>query len=251
MNLKTRKPFFSIITVVLNNKKTFEETIKSVFNQSFRNYEYIVVDGGSTDGTLDIIKKNEDKIDFWLSEKDNGIYDAFNKAIRISKGKYIGIINSDDVYTKDALSIIYKYIEQDKSLDFIFGSVKKRWGLLSGYRPYKIHYSWGFYTSHSTGFFIKKNSADKIGEYNTKYKIHADYDYFYRMIVKKKMKGISTKKNEITGYFRSGGYSSKISFKDSFKEELLIRWDNGQNVILLIIIFLYKLIKNYKKFIIK
>ena len=194
MNVKTRKPFFSIITVVLNNKKTFEATIKSVFDQSFRNYEYIVVDGGSTDGTLDIIKKNEDKIDFWLSEKDNGIYDAFNKAIRISKGKYIGIINSDDVYTKDALSIIYKYIKQDKNLDFIFGSVKKRWGLLSGYRPYKIHYSWGFYTSHSTGFFIKKNSADKIGEYNTKYKIHADYDYFYRMIVKKKMKGTSTKK---------------------------------------------------------
>ena len=71
------------------------------------------------------------------------------------------------------------------------------------------------------------------------------------MIVKKKMKGTSTKKNEITGYFRSGGYSSKISFKDSFKEELLIRWDNGQNLILLIIIFLYKLIKNYKKFITK
>ena len=251
MNIKSRKPFFSIITVVLNNKKTFEETIKSVSNQSFRDFEYIVIDGGSTDGTLDIIKKNKDKIDFWLSEKDNGIYDAFNKAIRVSKGNYIGIINSDDIYTNDALSIIYKYIKQDKNLDFIFGSVKKRWGLLSGYKPYKIHYSWGFYTSHSTGFFIKKKSANKIGEYNTKYKIHADYDYFYRMIVKKKMKGTSTKKNEITGHFRSGGYSSRISFRDSLKEELMIRKDNGQNIIILIIIFLYKYIKHYKKFLIK
>tara|TARA_B100001027_G_scaffold216577_1_gene193389 strand:+ start:5125 stop:5949 length:825 start_codon:yes stop_codon:yes gene_type:complete len=242
-----KKPKFTIITVVLNNRLLLEKTIKSVFNQSFKNFEYIIIDGGSKDGSLEIIKKYQNKIDYWLSEKDDGIYDAFNKGLCLSRGNYIGIVNSDDTYRPNALKTISKYIDTQKNLDFIFGSVKKRWGLLSGYRPWKIYYSWGFYTSHSTGFFIKRSSAEKLGYYNLKYRIHSDYDYFFRMIVKHKMKGRSTKKNEITGDFRSGGYSSKIKFYDSFKEELKIRRDNGQNFILLSIIFFYKLINHFKK----
>ena len=185
---KNTKPLFSIITVVYNNQKYLEETIQSVLSQSFKNYEYIIIDGGSKDNTLDIIKKYEQYIDYWISEKDKGIYDAFNKGMSLCKGDYIGIINSDDVYEKNALEIIYKYLEKDKykKLDFIFGSVRKHWGVLHGYKPRKIYYSWGFYSSHSTGFFLKRESAKIIGLYNLKYKYHADYDYFYRMIVKKK-----------------------------------------------------------------
>ena len=78
--------------------------------------------------------------------------------------------------------------------DFIFGSVRKHWGVLHGYKPWKVKYSWGFYTSHSTGFYIKKSSADKVGLYNLKYRFSSDYDYFYRMIVKHKMIGVSTKR---------------------------------------------------------
>ena len=169
----------------------------------------------------------------------------------LSKGKFIGIINSDDIYTPHALRIVYNYISNNNNIDFIFGSVKKHWGVLSGYNPKKIFYSWGFYTSHSTGFFIKNESANKVGFYNLKYKYHADYDYFYRMIVKLKMKGIATLKNELIGIFRRGGFSSRISFWKLFKEEILIRYDNGQNIFLVTFIFFYKLIFNFKKILFK
>ncbi len=245
--MQIKNPLFSIITVVLNNDKYIEKTIKSVLSQSFKNYEYIVLDGASTDKTIDIIKKYEKKINFWSSEKDNGIYDAFNKGIKIAKGQFICIVNSDDILKKNALNIIYKYIKKNPNADFFFGSVKKHWGILHGYRPEKIKYSWGFYSSHSTGFFIKKSSAKKIGKYNLKYKYHADYDYFYRMIVKNKMLGFATKKHEVTGVFRRGGFSSKSPIFKMYLEELKIRLDNNQSIFLVLFIGVYKLFNHFKK----
>tara|TARA_B100001093_G_C26707452_1_gene961891 strand:+ start:271 stop:1020 length:750 start_codon:yes stop_codon:yes gene_type:complete len=242
------KPTFSIITVVLNGEKYLEKTIKSVISQKEK-LQYIIIDGGSTDNSLNIIKKYTKFIDYWVSEKDKGLYDAFNKGLKKCEGDFVGIINSDDIYTKNALSIIKKYLKAYPNIDFIFGSVKKHWGVLHGYRPKKILYSWGFYSSHSTGFFIKLKSAKKVGYYNTRYKYHADYDYFYRMIVDKKMSGISTKKNEIVGVFRRGGYSSKIPYRKLFYEEMKIRFDNGQNIFLLLIIAVYKIIKHFRKII--
>ena len=106
----------------------------------------------------------------------------------------------------------------------------------------------GFYSSHSTGFFIKKSSADIIGNYNLKYNYSSDYDYFYRMIVKHKMRGIATKKNEVFGIFRRGGFSSRINFVDHFKEEIQIRLDNGQNKLLIYLICIYKFLKHLNKF---
>ena len=238
----------SIVTVVLNGEKYIENTIKSVLKQKEKNYEYIIIDGGSSDKTLSIIKKYSNKISYWVSEKDKGIYDAFNKGMKLARGNYIGIINSDDVYTNSALQIISKYIKKRPELDFFFGSVKKHWGILHGYKPEKIGYSWGFYSSHSTGFFIKKTSAKKVGLYNLKYRYHADYDYFYRMIVKMKMKGMATKKNEVVGIFRRGGFSSTIPFRKLFFEEIKIRYDNKQNIFLILIIIIYKIIKHNKKF---
>ena len=247
--IKKIQPMFSIITVVLNNENHLEKTFKSVFNQTFKNFEYIVIDGGSTDNSLKIIKKYQKKIDYWVSEKDKGIYDAFNKGMSLATGKFIGIINSDDLYTKNALKIILKYVNKYPDLDFIFGSVRKHWGVLHGYKPKKIRYSWGFYTSHSTGFFLKNKSAKKVGLYNLKYRYHADYDYFYRLIAKHKMKGTATKKKELVGIFRRGGFSSTISFRKLFFEELKIRWDNKQNILIISIIFIYKFIKHFKKII--
>jgi glycosyltransferase involved in cell wall biosynthesis len=241
------KPIFSIITVVLNGEKFLRETIESVKNQSFKHYEYIIIDGGSTDKTLDVIKEHSEHIDFWISEKDHGLYDAFNKGILMAKGKYIGIINSDDVYTVNALEIINEYFSNNPKIDFVFGSVKKHWGILHGYRPKKIYYSWGFYSSHSTGFFIKKESANKVGLYDLRYKYHADYDFFFRMIVKNKLKGMATRKDEVTGVFRRGGFSSKIPFRKLFFEELKIRYNNNQNLILIFVIFIHKFFKNIKK----
>ena len=93
--------------------------------------------------------------------------------------------------------------------------------------------------------FIKTSSSKKVGEYNLKYKFSADYDYFYRMIVKHKLKGIGTKKTELFGIFRRGGFSSKLNFFEHFGEEIRIRLDNGQNKLLIALIIIFKLLKSF------
>jgi glycosyltransferase involved in cell wall biosynthesis len=206
--------------------------------QKFKNFEYIVIDGDSTDGTKEVISKNLDMINKWKSEKDLGIYDAMNKGISLCEGDYIGIINSGDKYEPNGLKIINTYLKKN-NYDFIFGSVIKKI-LRHGYRKYRIYWNFDFYSSHSSGFFIKRDSQKKLGNYNLKYKISSDYDLFYRMIVKKKMTGIATKKNEVVGSFKSGtSYSSKFSFFEHLKEEIQIRIDNKQNILFVSLVYLY------------
>ncbi len=246
---KYSPPLFSLITAVYNGDKFIDQTITSILKQNKQLYEHIIIDGGSNDKTLNIIKKYNKKIAYWISEKDKGLYDAFNKGMKLAKGKYIIIINSDDRFTTNALKLIKKYTEKYPDKDFIFGSVRKHWGIVHGFKPEKIKYSWGFYSSHSTGFIIKRSSAIKVGLYNIKYKYHADYDYFYRMIVKKNLTGIATKEKEIVGIFRRGGFSSKIPYRKLFIEELKIRINNNQNIFLVMLIACYKIYKHFKKII--
>ena len=236
-------PLISIITVTLNSQKYLEETLKSIFNQKYKNYELIIIDGKSNDKTLKIIKKNNNKIDYWISQKDKGIYDAFNKGLALARGQYIGFVNSDDILTKNSLKYLAHY-HRCKKFDFLFGAVKKHWGVLHGYKKWKIKFSWGFYSSHSTGFFINNKAAKKVGKYNLKFKYHADWDYFYRMIIKKKLVGISSNKNELFGHFRRGGYSSNIAYDNHVLETIKIRLSNGQNNFFVLLITLYKFYKN-------
>jgi len=242
------KPLITVITCVLNNEKYLQECFDSLKKQNYKNYEHIVIDGGSTDRTIDIIKKNETNIDFWISEKDKGIYDAFNKGMGYARGEYLGFLNSDDVYySEKTLGYVVDAFWDYKEIDFIFGPVKKHWALLYGYKPWKIYFTWGFYTSHSTGFFIKRSSAKILGDYNLKYKYSSDYDYFFRMIVKNKMIGRGIKKDKIFGIFRRGGFSSRVKFIDHFKEEIQIRNDNKQNKIIIFLIIVYKSIRHINK----
>jgi glycosyltransferase involved in cell wall biosynthesis len=238
------KPMFSIITTVLNGEKSIEKTIKSVLKQKYKNFEYIIIDGGSKDNTMNIIKKYKNKISKVLSSKDRGIYDGFNKGMKLSSGSYICFINSADEFFPNSLKIISNYCNKDSSLDFIFGGVKKHYGLLYGYNKKKINWSWNFYSSHSTGFFIKSSSAKKVGYYNLKYKYCSDYDYFYRMIVKHKLKGASTKKSEVVGKFAPGGFSTKINRFDLFIEEVKIRLDNNQKIFFILLFISNKIINN-------
>ena len=235
----------SIITVTKNSEKFLQKTIDSLSKQTYQNFEHIVIDGASTDLTLDIIKKNSNKITKWISEPDQGLYYAMNKGLSLCTGEIIGILNSDDVYFQDTLSIVNEYFSKNK-IDFLFGSVFKH-KLMHGFFPKKIRWTFGFYTTHSVGFFIKKSSQNKIGLYNTKYKWSADYDIFYRMIVKHKMKGIATKKSEILGNFRQGGLSSKIKYIDFLMENNQIRIDNGQNKIIVFGIFILRILRNFKR----
>ena len=111
-------PFFSIITVCFNSERTIERTLKSVLEQTFADYEYIIVDGGSKDGTLDIIKRYELLFEGrmrWISESDNGIYDAMNKGVKCSAGTYVWIVNSDDYIEQNSLSVLWNFISNHNS----------------------------------------------------------------------------------------------------------------------------------------
>jgi len=241
------EPKISLITVCLNSEKTIERTIQSIINQSYKNIEYIIIDGNSKDKTISIINNYKSNINKIVSENDNGIYDAFNKGLHLFSGDLVGFVNSDDYLMPNAMEILANYYKKYPNVDFFFGSVKKHWGILYGYKPWKIFYSWGFYSSHSTGFYIKKEAAQKVGFYNLDYKYSSDYDYFYRMIVKHKLKGIATKKNEVLGVFSRGGFSSKIDFLDHAFECTRIRINNRQNILLVLFTFIVKILFNINR----
>jgi glycosyltransferase involved in cell wall biosynthesis len=248
-----KNPFFSIITVVKNDQNNIQKTVSSILSQSYKNFEYILIDGKSTDHTLNNIKKFKKKINLILSEKDNGIYFAMNKGLKFSKGKIIVFVNAGDQLYKNALKIIHKKFIKNPKIDFVFGAVKRNYTnktiIKSGYNPLRLRYNFDFATSHSTGFFIKLESIKKVGKFNTKYKCSADYDFYYRAIIKKKLHGSFTKKNQITGVMKSGGFSSTISFLDHLLEECSIRLNNDQNLFLIVLIFTNAIIKNiFKKF---
>lgn len=238
------EPLISIITVSKNSSRYIQETIDSIKNQKYKNIEYIIVDGGSADGTIDIIKKNIESIDYVVSEPDLGNYDALNKGLSLCTGDLIGIVNSDDILLPDATPALIQYYKKNSNIDFFFGSVKKHWGVISGYYPKKIKYSWFFYTSHSTGFFIKKKAAALNGKYSLKYQYSSDFDYFYRLIVHNKCNGIATKKNEIFGIFRPGGISATLDKEKHFFEKIQIRFDNKQNKLFLLLLIIAKFVKN-------
>ena len=241
-NYRKKKPFFSIITTVKNNKIKLEKTIKSLNNQKFKNFEHLIIDAGSTDGTLELIKKYDKKIDYWVSRGDKGIYHGFNDGIKLARGDIIGIINSGDLYTQNSLMIISKYFTEFK-LDFVFGAVKKK-KILFNYNPKKIHWSFNFYPGHSSGFFIKNAAQKKIGLYDTSFKCSADYDLFMKMLLKNKMIGVGTKKNEVIGIFEMGGYSQKITMIEHIIEEAKIRIKNKQNVFYVFVLSFLRIIKN-------
>lgn len=243
--MKILKPKISIITVVKNNEKTIERCIKSVLDQSYDNIEYIVIDGDSTDGTKNKIKKYTKHISTFISETDNGIWDAMNKGLDIASGEIVGFLNSDDFYYPKAIETVVNYFTKEK-IDFLFGTVKK-YKIMHGYKPEIIKWSFGFYTSHSVGFFIKLDKHIEIGKYNSKF-LSADLDFFYKLIVTFKCKGISTKKKEIIGEFSSGGFSSNINYIQHLKDLNQIRIHNNQNKFFVYFLYLIKILKKPIKF---
>ena len=240
----------TIITVVKNDEKNIEKTIKSIINQKKANFEYIVIDGSSSDQTLRLINKYKNNIKKIISEKDNGIYDAMNKGIKHSTGDIIVFCNSGDTFYEDSLSKVLN-IFNTENFDYVFGTVIRNYTtgkiLKYNFNPMRIFYNFDFATAHSVGFFLKKNVYEKIGFYNTKFKCSADYDFYFRLI-KNKYNGTVTNKNDVIGEVASGGYSSSISFFSHILEEAKIRLHNKQNRFFVLIIFINSIIKNPIKF---
>lgn len=245
---KISNPLFSIITPVKNDVLNIEKTIQSVLKQKYKNFQYIIVDGNSDDGTLDVIKKYNNKIDFWVSCDDKNLWEAINTGIKLSSGQIIGIINSKDIYYKNALEVVKKYFLNFK-IDFLFGAVKKN-KVYYLFEPKKISYRFNIYPAHSIGFFIKKKSQYKVGFYDESLAHCADYDLFYRIIKKTNFKGMPTNKKEVLGKFDLTGISSSLSFLHQLYYEMLVRLKNKQNIFFLIFLIIARIfhkIINYKK----
>ena len=240
-----KEKLISIITVVKDGEDTIEKCINSVLNQNYKNIEYIIIDGNSSDNTMSIINKYKEKISLVLSENDKGIWDAMNKGIKLAKGEIIGFLNCDDFYYENSFKTVNNYFN-NFDIDFLFGTVKK-YKIIHGFNPNIIKWSFGFYTSHSVGFFIKTKEHKKVGFYNSNY-LSADLDFFYKMITNFNLNGLPTKKNEILGEFKKGGFSSKVNYIDHLKDLNKIRIDNNQSKFFVMFLYLIKIVKKPLKF---
>jgi glycosyltransferase len=181
-------PFISVITVVKNGMPFFQESIDSVINQTYSNFEYIVIDGGSKDETLPCIKKNDSQITRWISEQDSGIADAFNKGIRLSNGDYLLFLNSDDsLINAEVLACMADEIMNHDYPEFIYGDceVIDRHSSKSLYRAsidFEISEFLRGKTFPHPSTFINKNYFEKYGLFDPDFKIAMDYEFFLRGI---------------------------------------------------------------------
>jgi len=228
----------SIITVCFNVVETIEETIKSVISQSYRNIEYIIIDGGSTDGTLEIIDRYKEKISYFVSEPDYGLYHAMDKGIEKATGDIIGIINADDWYYEGAFQkVIESYKNRALEDSIFFGDMMHGETLVRGWRPEAIKMS--AFGAHPS-MFVPKKVYEKIGVYKLQYKILADYDFMYRAFNCKNIEPIYLA--EPIAFFRPGGLASQNIFR-SYTEEMLIKVENGEKIYKAFGIYILKLMK--------
>lgn len=213
----------SIITVCYNSSKTIELTILSVANQTYKDLEFIIVDGDSKDNTIEIVKKHESVISNWISEPDNGLYDAMNKGISMATGDLIGILNSDDTFNSatviEEIFAFHKGNNIDASVGNIIqhkedGSVVRLYSS-KNWSPEKL--SIGFMPPHPSIFF-KKEIFSKFGYYDLNFKIGADYELITRFFLKNniswKFSGITTTAMLVGGLSSSGTSSYKLITKE-------------------------------------
>ena len=218
-------PEFSIVTVCFNSEKTINKTIESVLGQEFKDYEYIIVDGASKDGTMDVVKSYEEKFEGrlkYISEPDKGIYDAFNKGIRMSKGKYVWIVNSDDYIEPSALEELYKVSSQYtfENAPIISaatnvhksGTVKK---IKSSAEQAADAYKKDWICSPHTSTVIPLNVYNKVGLYDDRYRIIGDLDWFHTAY-HSNVEFVFIDK-VITNMI-VGGVSTEYDYKKSFKD---------------------------------
>lgn len=181
-----KKPYISIITATYNAGDYLESSINSIINQTFKDYEYIIIDGCSSDSTIDIIGKYEKYITYWESDKDSGIYDAWNKGISKSQGEWILFIGADDQLLPNGLEIYVNYITSfpKNSFDYVSSRVKRinPDGSIEGIvgKPWKWNSFRKKMTTAHPGSFHSKQFFETYGLYQTKYSIVSDYEILLR-----------------------------------------------------------------------
>lgn len=221
-------PKVSVITVCLNSKKYLEETIKSVSMQTYSNIEYIIIDGGSTDGSAELFNKYRHRINNLLIEKDSGIFDAMNKGVRLSTGEAVYFLNSGDkFYDEKTVEKAVNVLKENREIDFVYGNIVifdpvNKMFYVEKY-PKRIS-KWLFIKktiAHPASFF-RSSCFEKIGYFNQAYRIGADYEWYLRAIFDRGLKGVYMDTN--ISIFRLGGNSSaERDIKSYFSERILIQ----------------------------
>ena len=242
----------SIITCTYNSAKTVADTIKSVNAQTYPDIEHIIVDGLSKDNTLEVIKQYAGEKQIIKCEKDKGIYDAFNKGIRMATGDIIGVLNSDDFFTSD--NIIEQVVNafNKESIDAVYGDIHfinpdnlnkcVRYYSSKSFRPWMMRM--GFMFAHPS-FYVKREYYENLGLYKTDYKIAADFELLLRFVVKNKIKCKYLPLDFVT--MRTGGASTEgIKSKNIINKECLRACKENNyysNIILMWLRIVYKAIE--------
>ncbi|GGP06534.1 glycosyl transferase [Cloacibacterium rupense] len=211
----------SIITVCYNSGKTIEDTFKSVQSQSYKDIEYIVIDGGSKDNTLQLINQYKEIIDYTVSEKDKGLYDAMNKGIEKATGDVIGFLNSDDLFCDDkAVEKVMNIFNENPKLDSVYADlyyvdqnnadkIVRKW-ITSKQKKFK----YGWHPAHPT-FYIKKEVYNQFGGFDLKFKLASDFEIMLRFLEKYKISTLYLPQPLIK--MRLGGETNK-SLGNIFKQ---------------------------------
>lgn len=243
----------SIITATFNSAKTLKDTIQSVLRQTNKDFEYLIIDGGSTDETIDIVKSYESEFSGrlkWVSEKDQGIYDAMNKGIKMASGDVVGILNSDDYFTSDDILQTVADAFKCQEIDAIYGDIHFirdgnpqkciRYYSSRMFRPFWLRF--GFMPAHPS-FYCKREVFEKAGLYSLDYKIGADYEMMVRLFKKYRIMSQYINKDFVT--MRTGGASnnnvrSRITL---INEDVKACKENGvyTNSLFVMLKFMYKI----------
>lgn len=224
------KSLVTVITVVYNGEDYIEKTIQSVLEQSYDNIEYLIIDGGSSDGTLDIIQDYEESIDYWISEKDEGIYDAMNKGIKLSSGDIIGILNADDWYNQNAIEEVVNIFKNNEDVSMVHGAMNvynKHNRLETCYgKSSELDPKYLAPFNHPT-CFVSREVYEEIGVFDRSYSTAADYDFMLRFL-NANMKAVYTEK--VLTNFRQGGITTKVKFSPLVQIWNILR-KNGYSLI--------------------
>jgi len=221
------KPLISVITVVRNGEKYLEQAIRSVIEQPYPSIEYIIIDGGSSDGTMDIIRRYEEQIDYWLSEPDQGIYEAMNKGWSISRGDYVYYLGSDDVLLSLPISVLSEAYRND--VDIVFGDVR-----LNNGRHFRSRYGFQLLlnnTLHHQGLFLKRSLFDS-SPFQEVYKVFSDFDLNQRLFKQRKR---ALPAHETVAMFRLTRPSDQFSRAEFFQ---IVRSNFGIVVMMVSYLFL-------------
>ena len=222
------KPLVSVITISLNADKHIEQTIQSVLNQTYDNVEYVIVDGGSTDETLNIVSKYQSNIDHFVSEKDDGIADAMNKGAALASGEYIIFLHADDYfYDNDSLARAMTYIDADTDIlacNILYGRDMKK------VRPRGFNFWFNFKGPHHQGIICRKSIIMRNNGFDKDFKICMDYDLFLRSY---RMSANLLKVPVVLSVMGDTGISSRKdwgSLKERFSEERKVHEKNCPSV---------------------